>query len=145
MTSNPPANIPRLIPYVYYEDVAAALDWLTRAFGFREKSRMTGPDGKVSHAEMEYEDCLVMMGCPGPDYEAPRHAGRVHQAYYIYVDAVDEHFRRARAAGARVLSEPEDKFYGDRSYGVADPEGHHWYFAQHLRDVSPEELAKHPG
>jgi len=59
---------------------------------------------------------------------------------YVYVDDVDKHFERAKSAGATILSEPKDQFYGDRTYGAADVEGHHWSFAQHIRDVAPEDL-----
>jgi uncharacterized glyoxalase superfamily protein PhnB len=138
--ANPPAHTPRLTPYLYYEDVAAAIDWLGRAFGFRERTRMTDAAGKVAHAAMALADALIMMGCPGPDYRNPKRLGRVTQAQYIYVDDVDRHFQVAAAAGATILEEPEDTFYGDRRYAAADPEGHHWYFAQHVRDVAPEDM-----
>jgi uncharacterized glyoxalase superfamily protein PhnB len=64
----------------------------------------------------------------------------VHQLQYVYVDDVDAHCARAREAGARLLSEPTDQFYGDRTYGVEDLAGHQWNFAQHVRDVAPEDM-----
>jgi len=136
--------MPRITPYLYYEDVAAALAWLARAFGFRERLRMPGPDGSVMHAEMQLADGVVMMGRPGPDYRSPKRLGQVTQSLYVYVDDVNTHFRRAKDAGAKVIEEPADQFYGDRRYGAEDPEGHVWYFAQHVRDVSPEEMKAHP-
>jgi len=136
--------MPRVTPYLYYEDVAAALAWLARAFGFRERLRMPGPDGSVMHAEMQLADGVVMMGRPGPDYRSPKRLGQVTQSLYVYVDDVNTHFRRAKDAGAKVIEEPADQFYGDRRYGAEDPEGHVWYFAQHVRDVSPEEMKAHP-
>jgi PhnB protein len=132
--------MPRVTPYLYYEDVARALDWLAEAFGFRERMRLAGPDGRVTHAEMEIADGLVMMGNPGPEFRSPRRLGQVTQNVYVYVDDVDRHFERARRAGATILAKPEDQFYGDRRYGAEDLEGHHWYFAQHVRDVAPEDL-----
>jgi len=144
MVKNPPDGMPRVTPYLYYEDVDAALDWLARAFGFRERVRMPGPDGKAAHAEMEVgSGGLVMLGRPGPAYRNPKRLGQPTQNVYVYVDGVDEHCRRAKAAGAAVLQEPADQFYGDRRYGVTDPEGHEWYFAEHVRDVSPEEIKQH--
>jgi uncharacterized glyoxalase superfamily protein PhnB len=132
---------PRITPYLLYVDVAAALDWLSRAFGFEERGdRFTGPDGKVNHAEMKLGSGIVMMGCPGPDYRNPKQLGHRTQQLYVYVEDVDAHCARARAAGADIEQEPTDQFYGDRTYAAADPEGHHWYFAQHVRDVSPEEM-----
>ena len=143
MPTNPPENMPRITPYLYYEDVASAVDWLARAFGFRERMRMPGPDGKIVHAEMELADGVVMMGCPGPDYRNPKRLGQTTQNVYVYVDDVDRHCERARKAGAKIFEEPKDQFYGDRRYGAEDPEGHQWYFATHVRDVAHGEL-KHP-
>ena len=140
MPANPPANMPRITPYLYYEDVAQALAWLTQAFGFRERLRLPGPDGGIGHAEVELEDGVIMLGRPGPDYRNPKRLGGVTQNIYVYVEDVDKHFERARRAGAEILQEPADQFYGDRRYGAVDPEGHQWYFAQHVRDVAPEDL-----
>ncbi len=91
MPKNPPENMPRITPYLYYEDVATALDWLTSAFGFRERLRMPGPDGKITHAELELADSVIMMGSPGPDYQNPKTSGQVSQLVYVYVDDVDRH------------------------------------------------------
>ena len=76
MPANPPPNMPRITPYLYYEDVASALAWLARTFGFRERMRMPGPDGKIMHAEMEFADGVLMMGNPGPDYRNPKRLAR---------------------------------------------------------------------
>lgn len=141
MPKNPPDNMPRITPYLYYEDVAAALDWLSKAFGFKERLRLPQPDGKITHAEMELADGVVMLGNPGPDYENPKRLGHVTNNIYVYVDDIDKHFERAKGAGAKILDEPRDQFYGDRRYGVEDPEGHQWYFAQHVRDMTPEQMA----
>ena len=140
MPANPPENTPRISPYLYYQDVAAALEWLARSFGFSERMRMPGPDGVVMHAEMELADGLVMMGCPGSDYRNPKQLGGQTQSLYIYVDDVDKHFEHAKQAGATIVDEPEDQFYGDRRYTAEDPEGHRWFFAQHVRDVAPEDM-----
>jgi PhnB protein len=140
MPANPPENMPRITPYLLYEDVASALAWLTQAFGFRERMRIPGPDGVVGHAEMELADGVIMLGHPGAAYRSPKRLGGVTQHLYVYVDDVDKHFERARRAGATILAEPADQFYGDRRYGALDPEGHEWYFAQHVRDVAPEDM-----
>jgi uncharacterized glyoxalase superfamily protein PhnB len=140
MPKNPPENMPRITPYLYYKDVAAALDWLARTFGFTERMRMPGPDGGIMHAEMEYADGVIMLGCPGADYKSPKQLGRNTQSLYVYVDDVDKHYQHAKSAQAKILEEPADQFYGDRRYGVEDVEGHQWYFAQCVRDVAPEEM-----
>jgi len=138
--ANPPDSMPRITAYLYYEDVASALDWLARTFGLHERTRLAGPDGVVTHAEMELADGVVMIGHPGPEYRNPNRLGQVTQSLYVYVDDVDKHYQQAKQAGAVVLAEPEDQFYGDRRYAAADPEGHHWFFAQHVRDRAPEDM-----
>ncbi len=140
MIQNPPANTPRVSPYVLYEDVAAALEWLTAAFGFAERERIEMPDGSIGHAEMTIGEGVIMMGCPGPEYKNPKRLGATTQQIYVYVDDVDAHYAQAKAAGAEVIEEPKDQFYGDRRYGALDPEGHAWYFATHVRDVPAEEM-----
>jgi uncharacterized glyoxalase superfamily protein PhnB len=130
------------MPYLHYEDATSALEFLTRAFGFRERFRMDDDSGRVAHAEVEMGDKgVVMLGEPGEGYKNPKNLGaKATASIYVYVDDVDEHYARAKEAGATILQEPQDKFYGDRNYGVADPEGHEWYFGTHVRDVSEEEM-----
>ena len=129
----------RVIPYLLYRDVSAALDWLGAAFGFTEVLRFTEDDGRVSHAEMDAYGDRIMLGGPGGDYRSPADLGQVTVGIHIYVDDVDPVFARATDAGATVLREPADQDYGDRNCMLADPEGHQWWFAQHLRDVTPEQ------
>ena len=142
MVQNPPEGFPVITPYLLYEDLDAAVDWLVSTFGFAEDVRMKGPDGKANHAEVRLGKGVVMMGNPGPDYQNPKRRGGATSLNYVYVDDVDKHFETAKAAGANILSEPTDQFYGDRTYGAEDPEGHQWSFAQHVRDVAPEDM--HP-
>ena len=136
----PPENMPRITPYLYYRDVAAALDWLANSFGFVERSRMTGPDDSIMHAEMTCADGVIMLGCPSDDYRNPSNLGQATQGLYVYVDDVDKHFEHTRQAGAKILDEPADQFYGDRRYTTEDPEGHQWFFATRVRDVAPEDM-----
>jgi uncharacterized glyoxalase superfamily protein PhnB len=125
-----------------YEDGAAALDWLSAAFGFRERERHTEPDGTLSHGELEVGDGLVMLATPTPEYRGPRrHRETCEQArkwsdvpwvidgVFVQVDDLDAHFARARAAGATILTEPQDTGHG-RSYRAEDLEGHRWMFQQ---------------
>jgi PhnB protein len=141
----PARNPQKLTPYLLYRDVGKALAWFSKAFGFVESGdRFTGEDGTIQHAEMEISKNgeVFMLGCPGPKYKNPGKLGNVTALMYVTVDNVDQHFARAKKAGAKVLGKPEDTFYGDRRYSVLDPEGHQWYFAQHVRDVSAEEMKK---
>ncbi len=152
MPQNPPANMPRIVPMLAYEDAAAAIEWLTRAFGFHERLRYSDPSGTVTHAEMALGDGVIMLATPSPDYESSaRHrqtceAARtwlrspfIFDGVHVYVDDVDAHFERARGAGAVILLEPEDQPFGDRHYRVEDFEGHRWMFSQRIREVGAEE------
>jgi uncharacterized glyoxalase superfamily protein PhnB len=131
MAENSPPNMPRITPYLLYEDVAAAIDWVAKAFGFEERSRMQmGADPRWLHAELAYLDGVVMMGWPGPDYRNPKHRGHVTQSLYVQVDDIEAHYRRSKDAGASIIEELAEQFYGARRYAVEDPEGHQWYFAQ---------------
>jgi PhnB protein len=118
----------RLAPYLLYEDGAAAIDFLTQAFGFEEVMRMED-GGVVNHAELRLGDDTVMLGHPGPDYKSPKSMGYSNALVHVYVDDVDAHFERARAAGAEITGELADQEYGDRRYDAKDPEGHSWFFA----------------
>ena len=123
-----------ITPYLLYEDVGGALKFLSKAFGFKKHGdTMSGPDGKINHAAMQLGDDVVMMGYPGPKYKSPKRLGQATQNLYVTVDNVDKHFARAKKAGATILEEPADTFYGHRRYGAEDPEGHQWYFAQEIK------------
>lgn len=142
MVKNPPENFPRCTPYLLYRDSAAALDFLTRAFGFKENLRIPGPDGTVGHAELGYADAVVMLGTPpDPDFKTAKERGGATASVYLYVDDVDKHYQVAKEAGATIIEELSDKFYGDRTYTAEDPEGQQWSFGQHTRDVPEDELA----
>jgi uncharacterized glyoxalase superfamily protein PhnB len=122
----------RIAPYLLYEDTAAAIDFLTSAFGFDETMRMTDDEGRVSHAELRLGDDSVMLGYPGEDYKSPKKADHRSGLVHVYVDDVDAHFERAKAAGAEIITEPSDQEYGDRRYDTYDLEGQFWSFATPL-------------
>ena len=136
------ANYPDVIPMLAYENGAAAMDWLIRAFGFTERARMLDKSGRLSHGELQSGDGVIMLATPSPDYQAPkRHragcaaAQRWSRVPYVidgalvYVDDVDAHFQRAQANGAAILSEPEAGEHGKR-YRAEDIEGHRWMFIE---------------
>lgn len=117
-------------PYLLYEDGEAAIEFATRAFGFREVDRATGAAGGM-HAELEVtpEGGRIYLGQPPGDFRNPAKVGPTSQVY-VLVEDVDAHYERAKAAGAKILEEPNDLPFGHRRYGCADPQGHEWYFAQ---------------
>ncbi|MBW3536714.1 MAG: VOC family protein [Actinobacteria bacterium] len=140
-------TMPTVVPMISYEDAVAALDWLASTFGFHEQTRMENDDGSIGHAEMTIGDGLIMLAEPTPDYESPRHhrdtcaqsakwqsVPWVIDGFYVQVEDVDAHFDRAKAMGARILSEPEEA-HGARSYRVEDLEGHRWMFATPTSEV----------
>ena len=134
----------RVTPMIAYEDAGAAIDWLDRAFGFRESGeRYTDENGVVTHAEMELDGAQIMLSTPTPEYRGPRrHAEECEQAarwldnpwvidgLFVVVDDVDAHHERAAAAGAKVIRALEDPGVGFRIYSVEDLEGHRWMFGQ---------------
>jgi PhnB protein len=128
-----------ITPYLLYEDGAAAMDFLTRAFGFEEVLRSHSPEGRMWHGELRLGDGHVYLGEPGGDFRSPKRLGGATVAVHVYVDDVDAHYERAQAAGAEVKGEPVDRPYGDRAYQVVDPEGHSWFFATLVREVAPQE------
>ncbi len=143
MPANPPENMPRITPNVFYDDLGAALEWLSKSFGFETRMSMPGPDGAIVHAEMAVADSVFMLSPTEatPAFGSPKSlGGKVTTTLYIYVDDVDAHCARARSAGAKIVSELETMFWGDRTYVCEDPEGHRWTFAQHVKEVSPEDM-----
>ena len=135
-----------VIPMLAYENGAAAIDWLVEAFGFEERERWADDDGMIVHAELRAAGGTVMLATPSPDYVSPRRmrdlspdARKMYEVPYVVdgvlveVDDLDAHFERAKAAGATILSEPEDvPEAGIRHYRVEDLEGHRWMFSQDL-------------
>jgi uncharacterized glyoxalase superfamily protein PhnB len=123
-----------VMPMLAYDDAAAAIEFLCKAFGFEERFRMPMPDGTVGHAELACGGDLVMLATTwkAAGMASPRALEGVHAQLYCTVDDVDAHCARARAAGAIVLNEPADQPYGMRTYRVLDPEGHRWIFGSPL-------------
>jgi uncharacterized glyoxalase superfamily protein PhnB len=138
-------NFPRpaFISSVVYKDNRAALKWLQSAFGFEPNEVLTDAEGNIVHAEMSHDQGVVMISNEWSDWtRSPASVeGKNTQRVHVRLRAgIDEHCARARRAGARIVMEPADQFYGDRTYMAADPEGHHWTFAQPLRDVTNAEM-----
>ena len=128
-----PPSGPQIIPHLIYDDVAAAIAWLQRAFGFRERTegRVLEPDRSIGHAELYADGAPIMLGPPSVHGHSPRQG--VSAMLHVYVDDVDAHCQRARSAGATIVLEPADQPWGERRYQATDPEGHQWQFARRLR------------
>jgi PhnB protein len=117
-----------------YADAAAAIEFLTKAFGFEVRFRMDMPDGSVGHAELGLGDEVVMLSSEWPvgGVVSPLRLPALHAQIHVRVDDVDAHFARASKEGATIASEPADQEYGERSYRAIDPEGQRWIFGTPL-------------
>ncbi len=129
-----------LQPYLIIQNCAAALEFYKAAFGATERMRMTHPDGRIGHAEIQIGDTCVMMADEHPEIEAfgPQHYGGSPVSLHFYVEDCDARFRQAISAGAKPEREPTDQPYGDRSAGVLDPFGYKWWIAAHSKAQSKE-------
>jgi uncharacterized glyoxalase superfamily protein PhnB len=139
---------PSLGSAVTYKDPLAALDWLEKAFGFERTMVVTDADGNLGHSEMRFGDGYIMVAPEWADDVASPASlgGKCTQTIHVHLtEGIDAHCARARAAGAVIVREPADQFYGDRVYAAKDPEGHVWSFGQTVRPVTREEAEKASG
>jgi uncharacterized glyoxalase superfamily protein PhnB len=145
---NTPKGWPRISSAIFYQDAAAAIDWLCAAFGFEVRLKVEGEGGRIEHSELTYGDGVIMVASEGPRpgsshldlMRSPKSlGGQTTQSLMLYVDDANAHFARAKAAGATVSAEPSvrdhgEEYWADRSYGATDLEGHHWWFSERVRD-----------
>ena len=123
-----------VIPVLIYPDVREAVAWLTSAFGFAERVQI----GEDHRSQLRFGDGAVIVGDVRQDRRPPRPGEATHPVM-VRVEDAHAHYARAKASGARILSEPTDFEYGERQYSAEDPAGHQWTFSETLRDVAPEE------
>lgn len=137
-----PEAYPRVSPHLSVAGAADAIDFYKRVLGARERMRMAMPDGTIAHAEIEIDGSVIMIGeeQPGGRDPSPRSLGGSPVALFVYVEDVDDVFKRATEAGADTVQTPEDHFYGDRVGMFDDPFGHRWNIATHIEDVPPQEM-----
>jgi uncharacterized glyoxalase superfamily protein PhnB len=131
-----PADV--ILPHLTYRDVAAAIAWLTKTFGFVEHYRYGAPDNPGG-AQVRLGEAWVMLNEARPGKCTPAQLGCGTQSLTVFIEDVDGHFERAKATGAKIVEELHETAYGERQYGAEDLDGHHWLFSRHARDVSPEE------
>ena len=117
-----------IIPYLFYRDVPAALEWLARAFGLKEEMRVGTPSGGM-HGEMSLDGQRIMMGNGAKQWGmiSPRESSAATMGVFLYLEDVDQHHARARTAGAEIVHAPRDESYG-RTYTARDLDGHPWFF-----------------
>ena len=146
-----PKGWPRISSSLVYDKPAEAIDWLCRAFGFEVRLKVEGDEGMIIHSELTYGDGVIMVSGNAAQSQRPDSTWRKHprelggantQSLFVYVDDIEAHCERARAAGAVIVGELKvsdygEEYWSDRSYECEDVGGHHWWFAQRLR--SPKE------
>ena len=139
---------PAFIPSIIYRDNRAALKWLQAAFGFEPSEVLTDSKDNIMHAEMTHGDGVIMVSSEFTSWaKSPASAGDCNtQRVHVRLEkGIDEHCDGARKAGAKILMEPADQFYGDRSYIAVDPEGHRWTFSQPVKAVTQGEMEQATG
>ena len=137
-----PEGYSTVTPYLIVTGAANAIEFYKKAFGATEIMRLTQPDGKIGHAEIQIGSSRVMLADEVLDmgFWSPRSLGGSGTGIMLYVDDVDAAFKRAVEAGAKMLQPVKNQFYGDRSGTLSDPFGHMWTISTHVEDVSPEEM-----
>ncbi len=139
-----PKGYHTITPNIVLREAPKAIDFYKKAFGAEEIMRLPGPDGKIMHAELRIGDSIVMLMEEMPEMgsKSPKAYGGSPVSFDVYVDKVDAAWKRAVDAGAKPVMPLADMFWGDRTGRLEDPFGHSWSLAQHVKDLTPEEIEK---
>ena len=139
-----PEGFHTVTPYLIIKNASDAIEFYKRAFGATETMRLSGPQGKVGHAEIRIGSSPLMLADEFPEmgFSGPQGSTGSPVGIHLYVEDVDLIFSQAITAGAKVLRPVSDQFYGDRSGTLADPFGHIWHVATHKEDLSLDEIKK---
>jgi uncharacterized glyoxalase superfamily protein PhnB len=124
-----------VLPHIVYKDLPAAIEWLTRVFGYKEHYRygnpIAGSQGFLGNA------CIMLTRSRDDFYRSPLETGHGSQSLTIFLDGVEAHYARTKSAGAKIVEEPHETVYGEFQYAAADIEGHRWLFSRHAADRDP--------
>ena len=139
-----PKGYHTVTPSLVVDGAAKALDFYKKALEAEEVMRFPGPDGTIMHAEIRIGDSRIMLGDEKPDQggRGPKSYGGTPVSFFVYRENVDAAWKRAVEAGGKPIMPLADQFWGDRAGCFEDPFGHHWWLAQHVQDLTPEELRK---
>jgi uncharacterized glyoxalase superfamily protein PhnB len=137
-------DILEVFPYLRVRSASEAIEFYARAFGAKERFRLTEPSGRIGHAEIKIGPTVVMLADEYPEHgiHGPQSLGGTTFSIHLHVGDVDEAFEQAVSAGATVVRPLKDQFYGERSGTVRDPFGHEWLLGGHLETVTPEEMQR---
>jgi len=134
-----PDGLHTVTPQISIEGAAEAIDFLTNAFGAEEIVRAPDPSGKkIWHSMVRIGNSMLFLNDAAPEMGWPAHP----QKLWLYSEDVDGMYKRAVAAGAKSNMEPADMFWGDRMARVTDRWNNEWSLAQHVKDLTREEMAK---
>ena len=139
-----PKGYHTVTPSLFVAGAARAIDFYKKALGAEELMRFAGPDGKIMHAEIKVGDSIIMLADEMPDQggRSPKSIGGTPVSFFVYGEKVDAAWKRAVDAGAKPIVPLADQFWGDRAGCLEDPFGHQWWLAQHIQDLTPEEIRK---
>lgn len=131
-------------PYLRVKGAPAAIEFYKTVFGAKERFRLTEPSGRIGHVELDLGNIVLMLSEEFPEYGifAPQAPGASGMAMHLHVDNADELAARAVAAGATLVREPADQFYGERGCLIRDPFGHEWMLGHEIEKVTPEEMQR---
>ncbi len=129
-------STPTIVPTLRYQDAPKAIDWLCEAFGFEKQMVVAEDDGRIAHAQLRFGSSMIMLGSASDDewgqfVKPAQQVGGNSQSPYVIVADCKAHYERAKAAGARIVMELEDKDYGGSGYGALDLEGNVWSFGSY--------------
>ena len=143
-TQGIPKGYHTVTPSLFVAGAAKAIEFYKKALGAEEVMRFPSPDGKIMHAEIRIGDSPLMLGDEMPEHggRGPKSIGGTPVSFFVYQENVDAGWQRAINAGGKEVMPLEDQFWGDRAGCFEDPFGHHWWLAQHVQDLTPEEIKK---
>lgn len=136
--------IKELFAYLRVKNAGKAIDFYKRAFGATEKFRLTEPSGRIGHAELDFSGVTLMLSEEYPElgFLGPESVGATTVSIHLHVDDCDAIIQHAVSEGAKLVREPSDAFYGERSGTVRDPFGHEWMIGHSIEEVTPEEMQR---
>ena len=137
-------RIHEVFAYLQVRDSAAAIEFYRQAFGATERFRLVEPSGRIGHAELQLGPSVLMLADAFPEFDlpAPADGAQTYSCVHLHVDDADAMARQAVAAGATLLSEPTDQFYGERGCRLRDPYGHVWMIGHSIEEVTPQEMQR---
>ena len=137
-------KIEEVFAYLCVSDARSALDFYKKAFGVKERFRLTEPSGRVGHAELDFVGMTIMLSDEFPEFgiRSASTLGATPVTIHLHVDNADKMIAQAVLAGATIEREPADAFYGERAGVIRDPFGHRWLIGHQIEDVSPQEMQR---